>query len=387
MGKIMGVDGLVDLLRLLLRILCALGIAALWGSTCAVAADEVEVVLDLYHVAGNLTGEQRDNLLASPDWKISASYAPSLKIPGVTASWGRCGFLSLPCLQEHSEDIVLTGSAIRRQGTELRFKLPRHVGVGRFRLSYVNVALPRVGLTDESGLEAYFFMEPKDGGVHSAPVIMQAHTFFLAGTLRVVGASFRSRHSCPESGFCWKQVDDGRYLFQPSHRYAQYRIGMLFPGKEALPLLEPLPDDLRGLKIYHATMVSRVVDGRRIDFVDISATANRDDCFSDDLKYEILYVDGQAIDYTRNSFDTDPGRCRGHHVHLTWGNDGKPIAFRRGATDWIDHGSAVTSFSWNAGCSAVIPGNYQDCSAAAPTAGQESEILADAVRVRRWFVR
>ena len=378
--------GLAGSLR---RLLLALSLAAGGCAASAVlAADEVEVSLDLYHFAGNLDEEGRNALLASPDWKVSASYAPLLKVPGVTASWSRCGFLSLPCLQADSEEVTLTGSTIQRQGTELRFKLPHYRGVRRFRLSTVTISLPLAGSRDESPLETYFFVAGKgDGGAQAAPVVLQANTFFLAGTLRMKGEYFRPRNYCPESGHCWKKADNGRYVFQSSHRYALYRIGMLFPDDKELPLLEPTPGDLRGMKIYRARMLTRVVDGRRIDFVDVSATANREDCSSDDLKYEILYVDGEVIDYTRSAPDPDPGQCRTHFVRMAWGNDGKPITFGYALTEWVNHGSSVTSFSWNAGCSEVVAGNYQDCNGAAPTAAREAEIKADAVRVRRWFVR
>lgn len=365
-------------------------VAACWvaASASALAADAVEVSLDLYHFAGNLDEGRRNALLASPDWKVSASYAPSLKIPGVTASWARCGFLSLPCLQADSEEVTLTGSAIQRQGTELRFKLPHHRGVRRFRLSTVTISLPLAGIQDESALETYFFMAGKgDGGVQAAPVVLEANTFFLAGTLRVEGESFRPRNYCPESGRCWKKADNGRYVFQPSHRYALYRIGMLFPHDREQPLQQPFPGELVGMKLYRARMLTRTVDGRRIDLVDVSATAEREDCSSDDLQYEILYVDGDVIEYSRRAPDPDPGQCRGHHARLAWGDDGQPITFGHSLTEWINHGSSVTSFSWNAGCSAVVSGNYRDCNGAAPTAARERETKADAARVRRWFVR
>src|SRR6185369_11710954 len=99
---------------------------------CRLALADVEVEIDLHNVAGNLSTAQRDALLADPGWRVSASYAPLLSVPGVTASWSRCGFLSLPCLADDSETVSLSGADIRREGTRIGFSLPRYVGIRRF---------------------------------------------------------------------------------------------------------------------------------------------------------------------------------------------------------------------------------------------------------------
>lgn len=359
--------------------------ALLWlaTATLAVADNEIEVALDLYHFAGNLDIEQRDALLASPDWKVSASYSPLVSVPGVTASWAKCGFLQLPCLRDHDEEIVLTGSALRRQGTELRFNLPRYKGVRRFRLSYVNVSLPLKRPDSLSGLSTYFFVTREDG-VHVSPVVLEAGAFLLAGTLRMEGEAFRARHFCPDREECWKKIEKGRYEFRPRHRFAFYRLAYLFPDK-GRSLQQPLPGELENKKIYRATLSTRQVDGHRIDFVDVSATENRNDCSSDDLQYEILYVDGKPITYSRRMPDPDPGQCRGHYRRIEWGNDGKPITFGGMLVEWINHGSSITYFNWNARCDSVVAGNFSECNIPPPTAVQEAEIKADARRVREWF--
>ena len=51
--------------------------AVVLAMTVTVAsAGDVEVALDLCHFACNLSVEQLDALLASPDWKVQASYGP-----------------------------------------------------------------------------------------------------------------------------------------------------------------------------------------------------------------------------------------------------------------------------------------------------------------------
>lgn len=364
------------------RLLIALALAA---TAALAAAGDIAVTLDLYHFAGDLSEEQRDALLASPDWKVTASYGPLVSVPGVTASWAKCGFLSLPCLRDDSADVTLTGSAIRRQGTQLRFTLPRYVGVRRFRLSYVGISLQAGGQGSLSELSTYFYVTRKDG-VQASPVILQTGTFLLAGALRVAGESFRARHYCPDQQDCWEKADDGRYGFRPWHRFAFYRQGYLFPG-QAQPLPPPLPLELANKKIYRAVLHTRQVDGRRIDFVDIAATENREECSSDDLEYQIVYVDGEAIAYSRKAPDPDPAQCRGHYQHIDWGDDGHPLTFGGMRVDWINHGSSVTYFNWKAHCRKVVAGNYGDCNIPPPTPAQEAEIRAEAKRVRGWFLR
>ena len=347
------------------------------------SAGDVEVALDLYHFAGNLSVEQRDALLASPDWKVQASYSPLASVPGITASWSKCGFLSLPCLRDDGEDIILTGSAIRRQGTELRFSLPRYVGVRRFRLAYVSVSLQLPEQRGQSNLLTYFYINRKDG-VKTSPVVLQAGTFLLAGTLSVQGESFQARYDCSDLLDCSAKADNGRYGFPARHRFSFYRQGYLFPDP-AQSLGPPLPAELAEMKIYRAVLHTRQEDGHRIDFVDIAATENRDGCSSDDLQYEILYVDGAVIAFSRRMPDPDPAQCRGHYQHIEWGNDGKPLAFGGMQVDWINHGSSVTYFNWRDNCLSVSEGNHNKCNIPPPTAIQEAEIRAEAKRVREWF--
>ena len=359
-----------------------LAMALMLAMPALAMAEDVEVALDLYHFAGDLDAGQRDALLASPDWKVSASYKPVVSVPGITASWSKCGFLALPCLRDDAETITLTGSAIRRQGTELRFSLPHYVGVRRFRLDYVNISLRLPGQANHSELATYFYVDHQEGASVS-PVILQADAFLLAGALSMQGESFRPRDYCPDQQECQEKSGSGRYVFRPRHRFAFYRQGYLFPGP-AQPLRQPIPPELADKKIYRASLHTRQIDGHRIDFVDISAADKREDCFSNDLKYEIVYVDGEAISFSRRY--PDPAQCRGRYQRIEWGNDGKPLAFGGMRVNWINHGSSVTYFDWKADCRSVAAGNHGACNLPAPTPAQQAEIRAEAKRVRGWFL-
>lgn len=347
------------------------------------AMADVEVEIDLYHLAGNLGSAQRDELLSSPGWTVSASYAPLFSLPGVTASWSRCGFLSLPCLVDDDETLNLSGAEIAREGTRLRFSLPRYVGLRRFRLAHVSIRHLKRPIDSLARLETYFFMDDSNG-VSRSPVVLDGGSFMLAGSLSMKGAKFRPRFSCPDNETCWGESQQGAYTFKPKHRFAFYRHGYLFPEKEAT-LRQPLPDELKGMKIYRATLKSRQIDGHRVELLDLSATENREDCSSDDLQYEIIYVDGEAVRYSRRMPDPDPEQCRGHYRQIEWDDAGRAVSFGGMLAARVNNGSSISYMSWGANCTALVQGNYSQCNTPPPDAALEAEIRNDARRVRTWF--
>lgn len=367
------------MLRLCLALLTLLALPY----CCNQALANVEVEIDLYHLAGNLTAAQRDELLADPGWTVRASYAPLFSVPGVTASWSRCGFLSLPCLVDDAETVSLSGAEISREGTRFRFSLPRYVGIRRFRLAHVGIEMAKNPYDSFKRPEIYFFVSDQDGTSRS-PVLLDGGGFVLAGSLTMKGAQFRPRYSCPDSENCWSMDAQGAYLFKPKHRFAFYRHGYQFPGKEAT-LLQPLPAELKGMKIYHATLKSRRIDGHLVELLDISTTENRADCSSDDLQYEILYVDGEAIHYSKRMPDPDPAQCRGHYRQIEWDDAARPLSYGGMVIAWINHGSSTTYLNWDANCTAQEPGNHNRCNGPPPDIALEAEIRADARRVRAWF--
>jgi len=365
-------------------------IIALLAGLCvwqpASASDQVQFVLDLYHFAGNLSQAQRDALLASPQWRVSASYSPGILIPGITASWERTGFLRIPTLTGDIKTVVLTESEIQRQGTELRFSLPKQMGFPQYQLSSFQISLHLAGYDNEKWLDALFFAV--EAGRSELPALFEASTFFLAGTLKTQGMLFRSQDI---AGYGWQDNENEKFGFWPLHRFAFYRQPFLFQDKPGHfqnepKSLDPLPAELRNMKINRATMRTRLIDGHRIDFVDISATEARVDCSSEYYQYEILYADGMPISYSHRTPDPDPLQCRGHYRDIKWGSDGKPFRFGGSLTEWRNHGSFVTYSNWHDNCRSVVSGNFSDCNAPPPTQDQIAEIVADARRVRGWFV-
>lgn len=347
------------------------------------ALADVEVEVDLYHVAGNLTVAQRDALLGDPGWQVSAGYAPLLSVPGVTASWSRCGLLNLPCLSDDQETVNLSGKDIRHDGTRLSFRLPGYVGIRRFRLAHVSLTLAKNTYDSIKRLEISFFVYNKDGTDH-APVQLDGGSFILAGSLKTKGVLFRSISYGSVNGDMLSGEDErGGYTFMPKHRFAFYRHPYQYLGKEVT--WSSTPRDFVGTKLYRATLRSVVVDGHRIESIDIAATQMREDCYSDDLEYEIYYVDGEAIRYMRRMPDTDRTQCHGRFRQMEWDDSGRVVSYNTALTSWVNHGSSVAYTNWAANCVKQVSGNFSKCNSPAPGSAIEADIRADARRVRAWF--
>jgi hypothetical protein len=360
-------------------------VASLFWGGCAWAADPIEVSLDLYHFSGNLSQQQRDAMLASPDWQVSASYSPLLSIPGWTASWGRCGFLSLPCLQDDDETITLPPSSIRRQGTKLSFNLPRYSPQRKFKLFFVRIRLPLTRVAGHSEIETYFYIASKEKGVDVAPVMLSDNTFLLAGTLRMKGERFNARTYCPDYENCWAGNESVTgYQFSPRHRFATYNQAYLFPGKE-IEISRPLPSVLEQRKVYRAYLKAMQVDGRLVEYVEISATAVDRECFFDDVEYRIIYVDGQPIRFFSKLHNPDPTQCKATYSNMEWSDEGKVISAGGMRGEMINHGSSMTYFDWHVACPAIDPKAFQRCNMPAPSAERIQQTIAEARRVRRWF--
>jgi len=365
-------------------------LAGLCVGQSASASDQVQFVFDLYHFAGNLSQAQRDALLASPQWKVAANYSLTIAIPGITAHWGSTGLLNMPTLVGNTKTVVLTGNAIQRQGTQLRFVLPNQISFP-YRLSSFQISLPLTGFDNDFRLDEMYLVEDDKTGHNELPALFKASTFFLAGTLKTQGMLFRGNNQDPRTyGHGWMD-GSGKFGYWPLHRFTFYRESFLFQDKPGHfqndpKSLDPLPAELRNMKIYRSTMNTRQIDGHRIDFVDISATKERENCYSGDFTYEIVYVDGMPISYSRKSPDPDPAQCRGHYRSMEWGSDGKPFKHGGGLVEWVNNGSSVTYSDWNANCRAVAGGNNSNCNAPPPTQDQIAVIVADALRVRGWFI-
>jgi hypothetical protein len=333
-----------------LVVLCSLWLGFFCLARSALA--DVEVVVDLYHVAGNLTVAQRDALLADPGWQVSAGYAPLLSVPGVTASWSRCGFLSLPCLRDDQETVSLSGEEIRRDGTRLSFRLPGYVGIRRFSLAHVSLTLAKNPYDSLERPEVGFFVDSKDGTDH-APVQLDGGSFILAGSLKTKGVLFRlMSYGSVDGDMLSGQDERGGYTFMPKHRFAFYRQPYQYPGKEVT--WSSTPREFVGTKLYRATLRSVVVDGHRIESVDIAATQTREE-------------------------------CHGHFRRMEWDDSGRVVSYVTALTSWVNHGSSVAYTNWAANCVKQVSGNFSKCNSPAPGSAIEEDIRADARRVRAWF--
>ncbi|MDR0780755.1 MAG: hypothetical protein LBF16_08685 [Pseudomonadales bacterium] len=363
--------------RLLTMVIVVAGLLGFWQRS---AAADVEVALDLYDFAGDIDAAQRDALLHDPRWTVSAAYAPPLKLPGLTASWRRCGFFSMPCLEGEDKEITLTGDAITREGSLLRFTLPKRLGFLRYGLSYISIELAMNPYDPQTHLETYFFVADEQKASR-APIIIDGGSFRLAGSLELKGARFGAGILSNEA---YLGVDaQGRYHFAPVQRFALYRNGYQFTLR-GVALREPLPEELRNKKIYHATLDTREVAGHRIERIDISAR-ELDECNGGgSFDYEIQYVDGEPISYAHSFLSTDP--CRGHYQGIQWDDNFRPSVYMSILTEFdSSYATSTTYAAWDVGCGQLEKSDIGRCVAPPPSVELETEIKNDAQRVRGWF--
>ena len=223
--------------------------------------------------------------------------------------------------------------------------------------------------------------------VKVSPVILNGSTFLLAGTLSMQGETFIASEHCSDD-IPWRTTSiscrdrNGFYGFPSKHRFAFYMdgdTGYNFPDAPT-DLRQPLPAELVNIEIHGAHLYTRLVDSHRIDYVDISGTEHRENC-GESLAYQILYVDGVVVGFSRSMPDPDPAVCSYDQQNIEWGSDGKPISF--GGMRTGDH---LTYFRWADNCQSVTIGNNSNCNVPAPTPAQEAEIRAEAKKVREWFL-
>ena len=368
-----------------------------WGD------DRVQITLDLSHYSGDITEQQRADLLASSDWEISGIYTPSILIPGITAHWETCGLLwSTSCLIGDRKKVYVAPAEIKREGTQMKFSLPMRSST-MFKIDAVSIRSP---LYKVSKVEIWVNLT--DEGVAASPVFLQGDTFLLAGTLTMQGRLFNAPFSCPDK-HCWGSSNKGQqYTFKPTHRFAYYDDSNIYYKRniKAVNLPKQLPEELHDKEVYHALMYTMQVDSYRIDYVDIAARDNKR-CHSYGAhEYHILYVDGIPIKYASMIPDADASLCKDNRVEMAWGNDGNVISaigkhfeetkhdnevpvdvYRQPREFTIDNGySAGRYLDWNTTCAGGVVGSDQACKTTAPTPEQIRQIQSDAQRVRGWFI-
>lgn len=378
--------------------LLAIAPLAIWAFP-AWGDDRIQITVDLFHFSGNISEQQRADLLASPDWEIRGSYAPSIAIPGITAHWETCGFWSTTCLVDTYEDLYVVPAEIKRQGAQLQFSLPRRLSP-LYKIEDVRIRQPF-----SRAIDVDMQIHLSDDGVETSPVVFEAKTFLLAGTLTMRGGRFTEPFYCP-SKYCWGLSANGQqYTFRPAHRFAYYDKNIIYYDNhvDAQKLPEPLPDELRDKKIYRALMYTMQVDSHRIDYVEVEGRVDGPCHSYRNHEYHILYVDGTPIKYASMIPDADASRCKDHRVEMEWGNDGNVISATgkyfeeiNGRSVWSDMstGECTTDngyssgryLDWNVSCAGSDAGSRHTCKTAPPTADKIQQVKSDAQRVRGWFV-
>ena len=364
-----------------------------FGCGAAMAADDmIEFAMDLHSASGDLSAAQKQDLLAQ-EWRVLALYYPKTTTMGLNSSWSRCGFLSTPCLQSDTENVTLPASAVRREGEVLHFALPKRSPERGFsQLEHVIVRTQLNRERDPFTLEFSAALGAEGEGSAHFPVVLNGGAYLLTGTMHVQGRSFTGMSGCnlslPVECVGWDEAK-GRYTFRTRHPYALYfqifnpQNVFDLPAKE---LKKPYPSALAQVDIFRAQMFEQRKEGRHITLINIEGRQSESKgqrCFSNDVVYQILWVDQQLVRYLRRY--PDPNQCVGHVDDLEWGAKGELLMYSGMRVDWVNHGSRVTYFDWNTFCEKIDSTSFQKCNAAPATAAKIAEVRAQAQKVRAWF--
>ena len=364
------------------------------SSTAAATDDMIEFSMDLHSSSGDVSAAQRQDLLRQ-DWQVSALYYPKTTALGLNSSWSHCGFFSTPCLQADVERMTLPATAVRREGEVLYFALPKRSPERGF--SQLEQIAVRTLLKNKQrypfALEFSTSLGAEGEGTSHFPVVLDGGSYLLEGTMRVQGRSFTGRADCglltQKECLAWDEAQ-GRYTFRNRHPYALY-FQKFTPQNvfDAPPteLKKPYPSALAQVDIRQAQRFEQQKDGHTITLIHIEGNDARlqGTCSSDDVTYQILWVDQQLVAYSRRYPDPDPKQCVGHVEDLEWGEKGELIMYTGMRVDWVNQGSRVRYFDWNIDCPRIDSNAFQSCNVPPANAQKLAEVRAQAQKVRSWF--
>ncbi|RDU98900.1 hypothetical protein DWV00_11650 [Trinickia dinghuensis] len=351
---------------------------------------ELTLDLSLDQLSGDITAEQRAQLLRSPKTHVEATYWPKVQIPGINAHFGKCGLLAMPCVEPTEEVVVTHPAHIDANKGDVSFSIPLRSPERKFPLRALKIVLPFDELSDaprgeqagEFGLSAVDSKEAR----RIMPVWLSSPYRALGGTLALNDAGeFAPNDGLPNelASNRW----DPPYLFYPRNRFAGYGDQAATPFPVLQTLRAPYPPELNGMKeVYHAEIRGGWVDGHWLEKVDVSAERRKDEtCPVSDLEYQILWADGKLIRYAEHNSDPRDGQCQGWYRQLAVDDAGNVIAFDDSIVNVVNMGTSVTDRAWNSTCSTAPQQPASNCSIAAPAADQVSRLLQTAGNVRQWF--
>lgn len=376
-----------DRLRSWTMTLIACSVAA-----CSTTPQTLTLDLSLDHLSGNITAEQRAQVLQSPNARVDATYSPNVQIPGINAHMSRCGFLAMPCVTPDEETMAIHSAHVDTRDGRITFSVPLTSAKRSFPLQTMRIVLPFNELPDAlpgeqgNGFDLSLTSTAEKNARRTMPIWLSSPYRALGGTLVLSDADgFAAQGGLP--GELASNSWDPPYIFYPRNRFAGYAdpSNTPFPVLQALHL--PYPPGLTGMKeIYRADIQGGWVDGHWLERVDVSAKRKKDEnCFVADLEYRILWVDGKLTHYSDKYSDPRDGQCTGGFRRLDFDDEGKVIAFDDSVVDMVDVGTHVTYRNWNSTCSTAPQQPGPSCTIDPPTADQISELLKSATLVRQWF--
>ncbi|MBU1283796.1 MAG: hypothetical protein KJ989_00790 [Gammaproteobacteria bacterium] len=303
------------------------------------SARTLQVELDFQHIGGLLPAAELDNMLASAQLRVDATYEPRWLIPGVTARRERTlpiGSKLLPILQQ----MELTEQQIARHGRTLSFsvneKNPEHRG---YTLATLQLFLPIVAGVGrpQPTLEVILPAVPETGLAQQYGLLSRQGSVELGIRLRYRWSDARGAMQ-QQTADCDEQVqiiDADHYRFRPSHSHAGlYRElasavqsdppSKAVAGQRSLQLIPPLPAELQGWQLSRHHLLQLQAGDTQVERLSLYATREVSAECQRGLSYEALFADGQLVEMEHNHSASGCTDETADNLWLTasWLNDG-----------------------------------------------------------------
>lgn len=362
------------------------------GFAMPTVARELQMEIDVLHVAGLLTPAELAELLSGPQVRIEAHYRPTRLIDGVTARRTRIMPIgsrldAIPLSRD------LAGADLERLATGLRFRVGEvHPSQADYRLARLTLYVPIArGLArPQPALEVRILDEvPAAGAYEQAD--LGSHGAFELGT-RV-----RARWSDAQGALTARpQVCDsrvlslgnGEYRFRPVHRmaglFAFLSSTVSSPPPQRAPagqsswrLAEDLPEPLAGYRLSRDHLLRMQVAGQTVERLSVYGERNGPAHCRRSRSYDALFADGQPVAITRSVSEAEcdaQGNTSAHGVDARWLDDGSLSQYLQSSTQG--------SRGWHA----FVPSAGPECgNAARPSQAEVEALLGELRRIRAAF--
>lgn len=315
-----------------------LSLLILFGFAPPALARTLAVELEFLHLAGLLTQDELNALLANPQLRVEAHYQPEKLIDGVTARREKVMPIGSK-LFSLGQITVIPAAQITRQGKGLRFAVedshPAHASY-RLQSLILMAPLPPGPGRPQPHLEVTLADSLERQGAHEKAFLNRNAAFTLGLRLRyrwndAQGAFASQRPGC-ESDI--QALGNGEYRFRPEQRLQRLLgtidfggVGQKVPaGARRLLLAPPYPAPLTDWQALDQQLVQLVAERKTLESITLQMERTGPDACLYTRHYNAWFADGKPVQIKLSAFGLHTKKCEepreGTTVEMRWNDDG-----------------------------------------------------------------